>query len=153
MVDDQTKSRFKRRLTWILAGLLLISALGVVYFAATPQERTGPYTEFYILDTEGEASEYPTDLSSGETGELIVGIANHEHEDMTYTVVFAIGETVLEERTVTVGNGETWEEEMSFSIDEPGQYELDILLFKRDELGSIDDPYRDLQLEVTVEGE
>lgn len=153
MVDDQTKSRFKQKLVWILAGLLIISALGVVYFAATPQERTGPYTEFYILDTEREASEYPTKLSSGEAGELIVGIGNHEHEDMTYTVVFAIDEAVLEERTVTVENGETWEGEMSFSIDEPGRYELDILLFKGDELESLDDPYRDLQLEVTVEEE
>ena len=138
------RDRLRRGLTIGLTVLVVVSLIGVVYMASTDQERTGPYTEFYLLDSEGNTADYPDDLSSGETATVIAGIGNYEHETTTYTVAF-----VLEERTVTVDNRETWEEEMSFAIDDPGEHEVEVLLFLGEDVEG--EPYRDLTLQVTVE--
>lgn len=61
---------------WILAVALVISMSGVIYIAMIPYEEPDPSTEFYILGPEGEASDYPDNLTVGESGELIVGIVN-----------------------------------------------------------------------------
>ena len=79
------QSRLDRALSVILALAITGAVVTLVYVIATPKvgER---FTEFYILGTGGRAEGYPTELSPGERGEVILGIVNHEQEEMPYRV-------------------------------------------------------------------
>lgn len=147
-LDDDLRVRLSRALTWVLAIALLCSVGGVVYVAANPPETTDPYTEFYILGPSGNASGYPTNLTVGERGELIVGVSNHEHETTTYTVALVLANQTVETRTITVADEETWQETMAFTAQEPGRQRLRILLYHGEE--TTGEPYRWLRLWVNV---
>lgn len=143
--------RHERLLTWGLAVLLVVSLVGIVYFSATPQQRTDPYTEFYVLGPDGNASDYPKELSVGESGSVIVGISNQEHHSMQYTLVLQIDSETKDSQTVSVENGETWEQEHSFTPESPGQKQLRILLYRGDDISTDSEPYRSLRLSITVQ--
>lgn len=115
----------------LVASVLLV--LGSVGFAATAGQQGPEYTEFYLLnqnDSGDVAGNYPTDVGPDETAELTVGLANHEGETETYTVVVEVQRlenrtadaAVLERREITrmqatVDDGDTWR--ASHSIDSP----------------------------------
>lgn len=136
--------------TWTLALAVGLSALGVVYVAVTPPAVTDSYSELYLLDSNGTASDYPTNLTPGETGTFVVGVANHEHETLTYRIELRYGERAIETIEPTVADGETWEDEVSFEADAVGQERLRILLFRGDGGGTSGDPYRETSLLVNV---
>lgn len=141
------KDALRRALTWTLAVALLLAVAGTVYLAVDPPETTEPFTEFYILGPGGNASGYPTNLSVGEEGTVIVGIVNHEHERVTYRLVLELAGEVIEERRVTVDDEATWEEPVTFTVEEPGRQRLRFLLYKGEVEG---EPYRHLRLWVEV---
>jgi len=143
------QERLRRAVTWVLALMLVVSIIGVAYIATNPPETTDPYTEFYILGADGNASDYPTSLSVGETGELTVGIGNHEREPMTYRVVVTRNGSVTQRVRVQAPEGATRERQLTLSVpSEPGRYRVRFLLYRV----GIDEsePYRTLQLMVTV---
>lgn len=144
------RSRANRALTWILALALLASLAGVVYVAVTPQATGEPFTEFYVLGPEGNASGYPTELAPGETGEVIVGVSNHERRSLDYRVTVSWDGTATRRQTVTVPDGETRERRLTLTApDAPGEYRVRIVLAK---LNGSPRPYRTLRLLVTVNG-
>lgn len=71
----------------VLSIVLVVAIIGATgtlrYVISTPKvgER---FTEFYILGPQGKAEGYPTSLKLGERGGFILGILNHEQEDMDY---------------------------------------------------------------------
>ena len=140
----------ERLLTWVLALALVASLAGVVYLSVTPQQNTEPYTELYVLGPDGNASDYPKELAVGESGTLIVGISNHEHRSMQYTLVLQLGSETEGVRTVSLEGGATWERELSFAADSPGRKHLEIRLYRGDEVSSTAEPYRTASLWVTV---
>lgn len=149
-MDKETEAQLTTILTLMLAALLIASLAGVVYIALTPSTEEDAYTEFYIMGSGGNASNYPTNLSIGETGELIVGITNNEHREMTYTVVLVLGDEPVAERTVDVGDGRTWKDEVQFSPEEAGEKQLDVLLYIGGDADLDAEPYRELQLTIHV---
>ena len=72
----------------LLVASILLAATGVGYTMSTHGDGN-QYTEFYLL-TENESGELVADgypNGSGETGSLVVGVHNREHERVEYTVV------------------------------------------------------------------
>ena len=71
----------------------MIAILGVLgtlgYVIVTPKfgER---FTEFYILGLSGKATDYLEELKVGEEGKVVLGIVNHEYQEMGYLVVVRI---------------------------------------------------------------
>lgn len=149
-IGQETTAQLNTVITWILAVMLIVALAGVGYVSMTPRVEEDPYTEFYILGPGGEATDYPTNLTTGETSEFIVGITNNEHEDLTYTVVLGLDGEMIEEQSVILEDRRTWEEEFVFRVEEPGKRQLDILLFVGDEAGSLNDPYQELRLVIEV---
>ncbi|PSP90569.1 hypothetical protein BRC90_01275 [Halobacteriales archaeon QS_4_69_34] len=149
-ISQETTAQLNTALTWVLAATLIVALAGVVYVSLTPGAEADPYTEFYISGPDGNASDYPTDLSPGETGELVGGITNNEHQSMTYTVVLMLDNESVTERTVEMADGETWEGELRFTPEETGVKQLDILLYTGANPNLDDEPYRTLELEVDV---
>ena len=69
----------KKSLLYILIAILIVAVLSVIYLVVIHNPGQD-YSEFYILDSNYNTSHYPNNLTVGESGELIIGIQNQEHE-------------------------------------------------------------------------
>lgn len=99
--DDRTDAA----LNVMLAVSILLAVSSVGYAVAVPPQGE-QFSEFYLLtendDGELVADGYPDTMAAGETAELIVGIANNEHETTDYTVVVQLQDVVSEGNESTV---------------------------------------------------
>lgn len=123
-------NRLTRATTWVLAIAVLVSAAGVLYISANPGPTTDPYTEFYVLGPGGNASNYPTTLPVGDTGEVIAGITNHEYQQVEYTLMVVLGNRTVTTRSITVGDKQTVERSITFIPRSPDRMRLQLLLYK-----------------------
>ena len=58
-----------------------------------------PFTEFYILSSEGIAADYERNLAIGEETNVIIGIANHEHKTISYTIeLWLLNQTIIHDK-------------------------------------------------------
>ena len=107
-----------------LSLFLIIAILGGIGAASyTYIKNRQDYTEFYIVTTEGKAVSYPQKLQVGEEGKVILGIENQEGRDVTYRVEIngpaevSVGGVEQREINLTLADGESWEQKVSFSFD------------------------------------
>ena len=121
----KTSRWIKRESTWgkVLTAVLVLLILGgisaLAHSVAVPFEE--PFTEFYLLGTNGKAEGYPTELKVGEKGRVLVGIVNHEYQDSRYFFSIRIdGEINTGPVEITLKHGEKWEEEVTFSLSVAG---------------------------------
>jgi uncharacterized membrane protein len=136
------------RILSISLAVVIVAAVGcLVYAIATPKQGE-KFTEFYVLDTEGKASNYPDQVALGEPVELIVGIINHEQEPTSYRVEIKIGGTLKETITVaTLADEEKWEEVISFTPQNIGERQkVEFWLYQSDEA----EPYFEAPLHLYI---
>jgi len=137
------------RVLSVVLVLAIVGAIGTLgYVIATPKvgER---FTEFYILGLQGKAEAYPTNLKLGEKGKIILGIVNHEQEEMNYQVKVIVDGTEegvkiwledeneeltpIANNTINIealANEEKWERNLLFEPLQKGERQkLEILLF------------------------
>ena len=146
--------------------IAIVASLAVMVYAFTVPKTGEKFTEFYILDANGTAGDYPTELTVGEYGDLIIGVVNHEHSTTSYMIVeeivevnFVMNDTTGQEEPVEISrtrigydnislnHDETWENPFSFSINDVGDFKVELLLFKD---GGESESYRSLHLWVEV---
>ncbi len=152
----KSKSKLDRTLTIILAASIIIATASLIYVITTP--KTGEkFTELYILGVEGNATNYPSNLAVGENATVIIGVVNHEHRTINYTIeIWLINQTVAYNESTN--ENETrynhmwfiykiniilnhipidiegpwkpqWEHNYTFNISREGDYKLAFLLF------------------------
>ena len=151
---DFPRWRAASRLNQVLAIVLSAFILGVVgtlaYVVVTP--RAGEkFTEFYVLGLDGKAENYPQELTVGDEGNVILGIANHEQEgNLVYRVEITInGEVNSIIGPLTLPNEEKWQNEVGFTPHKAGENQkLEFILYKQGE----DKPYKLLYLWIGVKG-
>jgi len=143
-------------LTIIIAASIITAPASLIYVLLSPRtEKT--FTEFYILSPDSTVGGYQRDLVIGENTSVIIGIANHEHKTINYTIEIwlldqsvAFNETTFEDETVynhmwhirkmnvaldhTPANIEEpwepqWEYNFTFNITRKGEFKLLFLLF------------------------
>jgi len=143
----RTMSKFDKLVSGgLIAGIVLAGGL-TGYFASQP--RVGErFTEFYVLGPGGKIEGYPTNLTLGESGTVILGVANHEYDEVTYTITVK-----LEDATIGTIDGiklkheEKWEQNFTFTPQEAREkMKLEFLLFRE----GVEEPYRSLHLWITV---
>lgn len=129
----------------IVAILGAIGSLGYVIAAPKVGER---FTEFYIEGLEGKAENYPKELAVGEEGKVIVGIANREHETVSYRVEVAIdGARYDEIGPVMLHHEDRWEREVVFVPARLGDNQkVEFLLYKQEQ----NEAYQRIHLWVNV---
>ncbi len=121
-----------------LSVILALSVIGTVatlgYVIANPKagER---FSEFYILGPGGKATDYPKELRTNETAEVIVGIINHEQIPVTYRVEVRIdGVKNSETAPVMLENEGKWEGRVGFTPAAVGDNQVvEFLLFRDNE--------------------
>ncbi len=139
--------RFDKTLTTILIVILIIAVGATIYIAVFPQQ-SEKFTEFYILGPDGKAGNYPTNLTVNQTGNVIIGIVNHEADDVTYRLVVQLNGNILKNDTVYLKDKEKKEIPFTFSSSNPGQnQELEFFLYKLPDNTNV---YRSLHLMVNV---
>jgi uncharacterized membrane protein len=147
-------------LTVGIAIMMILSVGMLIYIIVVPREGES-FTEFYVLGSGHMADDYPGNFPAGEIQNIYLGIGNHEHRVMNYSVFMSISDnsdnkTVGSFDNVTVStlvrpwmeisvrDGETMEIPCNFSITQIGSYKLRLLLYHDGK------EYRDLHLWVKV---
>jgi uncharacterized membrane protein len=89
------ENKIDKTLTIIIAVLIVTSLCLLTYAIFSP--KTGEkFTEFYILDSDKIAYDYPTNLTSGENTSVIIGVINHEYKTINYTIeVWLSNQTII----------------------------------------------------------
>lgn len=139
----------------VLAVFLILSVLASVgslaYIIGNPKEGEH-FTEFYILGLNKTADNYKTEFVQGEKGTVFVGIINHEHRFVDYTMDVKLENRSLplpeNQRHISLANNMSWEEPVTFAPPIEGKnMKLEFLLFNETEKTI---PYRNLHLWINV---
>lgn len=96
------------------------------------------------------ADDYPTELNLSDSKMVIVGIVNHEYDVVDYSLELVLDNELLAQyqETISLLHNETWERNVTFSPDRPGEdMKLQFLLYKDHNYTA---PYRDLHLWINV---
>ena len=108
MFEPDSRADAALNVVLVLSIVLAVSSVG--YAVAVPKQGES-FSEMYLL-TENEtgslvADDYPTEFTRGESQELVVGIGNHEHEPVNYSVVVLLQNVtfVQNESRVRSANG------------------------------------------------
>ena len=91
------------------------------------------YTEFYVLGPVGMAEGYPQQLHVGQAGNVILVIKNSEHRDVSYKLEVWINgvEQTDKEKNITLADGRSWEQKVSFSFGKAGgNQKVEFVLYK-----------------------
>ena len=122
-------------LTIILA-LAILGVLGAVGYIIESPNAGEKFTEFYILDLEGKAINYPDKLAIGEEGKVIIGIANQKQETTTYRIEVAIdGIRNNEMGIVLLKENERWKGTIGFIPTKEGNNQkVEFLLYEQGEV-------------------
>ena len=133
-------------LSIILVMSIIALSVILVYIIATPKigER---FTEFYLLGPNGTASDYPTDLGVGEKGKVIIGIVNHEYENITYRLEVNVNVSLIYEEHIFLIENEKWENPFIFKATNKGENQkLEFLLYKDQQI----EAYRILYIWISI---
>ncbi|AKB76696.1 hypothetical protein MSHOH_0213 [Methanosarcina horonobensis HB-1 = JCM 15518] len=139
----------------ILRVFLAISVMALVgslaYVSIIPHEQE-PFTEFYILGPDKTANNYTTEYIQGDSGTVIIGVVNHEHRTVNYTMDVRLENRSLalpeNLKNIQLEDNTTLEEPLEITPSFEGEnMELQFLLFNDTEK---DVPYRDLRLWINV---
>ena len=134
-------------LTIILLIAIITAVAMTVYVIVTPKIGE-KFTEFYILGPGGNATDYPTSLSVDDKGEVIVGVVNHEYENVSYLFKAEIENRTIGEKSFQLAHNETLEFPFVFTMNEnSGRKKLEFLLFRVNQ----SEPYRELHLWIDVQ--
>ena len=141
-----SKFNLDKPLSIILIIALIIAVGATIYIVVFPQPGE-KFTEFYILGPNGKAGNYPTNLTAGESGNIIIGIVNHEYANTTYQLLVKNNQTILKNENVTLTNSEKIEIPFKFNLPEGKNQNMEILLYKLPDTQKV---YRSLNLNVSV---
>ena len=141
------KLNIDKTLSVILIIVLIAAVAATIYIVVFPQPGE-KFTEFYILGPNGKAGDYPANLTMGESGNVIIGIVNHEYANTTYELNVKLNQALLKDENITLTNNEKKEIPFTFKPAATGNNQkLEFLLFKPPGNST---PYRSLYLYLNV---
>lgn len=138
-----------RVITIIMVIAIMTSIVAVAYAVAVPREGER-FSDFYVLGPSGNATGYPKNLSANQSGQVIIGITNHEKHTVNYTVEIWLSNATVDNNVTTVNHlyyldnfnavldnipvdpqnwTVQWQQSYKFSVNNTGQYKLWFFLF------------------------
>lgn len=136
-----------RVLSIILVLSIVLAISMTIYVIVTPKQGE-KFTEFYILGPKGKASDYPTNLTVGQTGTVNIGIVNHEYAKVDYKLVVKLNNQTINEKNITLSNNGKWENQYNFTATRSGEKQkMEFLLYK---LPDEEKVYRSLHLWLNI---
>ena len=135
-----------RNFSLIIIILIAIGVLSTIYIIINPQP-SEKFTEFYVLNSEGQAGNYPVNLTTGEEGKLIMVVVNNEYQNVNYRLVANLDNSTIYNEEFTLSNNEKKEIPLDFTAQTLGTQKLEMFLYK---LPDTSNDYRYLFLELNV---
>jgi uncharacterized membrane protein len=157
-------------LSIVLALVIIIAIIATVYVILAPKEGER-FSEFYILNENQIASDYPDQIVPGTNYPMFIGVGNQEHRNVTYTIetwnlrtdfdyVTNTSHIITmdpgERQALTLTQNETRIIPYTLSVEKTGYDRVEFLLFNETIPGSevtgsdrINASYRDLHLWIT----
>src|SRR2546427_3652198 len=138
-----------RALALGVAAALVLGAGGLVYAFGTAPQGVG-FTEFFLLDSNGGITSYPTRLNASQEAAVTLVVTNHERREVNYSFVVRLvgvrydynpvtrqNDTVVDLNTTNLTppsarslvDGDQLPVPYSFSVPNAGEYQLRFLLF------------------------
>ena len=140
-------SLFGKSLSIVLI-LISVSTIGALTYSIAVPPITERFTEFYVLNSEGKADNYPRDLAVGEQAKVIIGVVNREHETASYVLEVKINGTSNNTAVPLILNqAEKWQETITFRPSTAGDRQKVEFLLYRSEQGEV---YRSVYILVDV---
>jgi len=110
------KGDIPNRILSIILILAIAGAIGILTYVIMMPSTQETYTEFYILNENSKAINYPHIMKYGGSGTIVLGIVNHEETAISYRVVIKInGLQSSEVGPITLKDEEKWENEVVFT--------------------------------------
>jgi len=140
------QSVLDKGLSIVLIASIIGSSATLIYVIVTPKTNVR-FTEFYLLNPNGTASDYPTDLTVGEEGKVIIGIVNHKYENVTCRLEVNFNGNLIYKEYVFLNENEKVEKLFIFKSKKIGENQkLEFLLYNSQET----EAYRTLHLWVSI---
>jgi len=132
----------------LFLGLAILVTIGLIVYLTVTPKAGDKFTEFYILGFGGKAEGYPKELTLGEKAKVIVGIVNHEYQNLSYRLEIAInGVSNKTVNSIVLAHKEKWENEVSFIPTKVGEKQkVEFLLYRTGQ----EEPCRKLHLWINV---
>jgi len=112
----------------LIVSIFIASGIIIYEKLTFPEEK---FTAFYLLGEGGRAENYTTDLYLGRSTSITVGIDNHEHTTVNYTLEAKMGRSTLNRQKITLDHWEKWLRNVSFIVNRVGpKVKLEFLLYK-----------------------
>jgi len=124
-----------RKILIAILVVAIVAALGYLGYIIINPKPGANFTEFYILNREGESDNYPGQVVSGESVDIIIEIVNHEYKPTSYRVDITLdGIKDREIRIDELAHGEKFQEMVSFIPQLVGEeQEVEFWLYKNGE--------------------
>jgi len=147
MTNQKDSSVLSKTLSVALILIILGAIAGLVYSMSVPAI-TERFTEFYVLNSEGNSDNYPQDLEAGQQAKVIVGIVNQEHETARYRIEVKMNGTSNNMvGPLDLNQAEKWQETITFQTAAAGNNQkVEFLLYKSEQ----SEVYRSVYILVNV---
>lgn len=117
---------------FIFLAVAIVVSLGFIVLLNVTPQKVNKFTEFYVLNAEGQAEDYPNQATVGSPVDLVIGVVNHEYQPASYQVSVEIdGAKVGQVDVGTLAYQQKWEEKVSFTPQVIGENQtVDFFLYK-----------------------
>ena len=126
----------------VIWAAVLLAAFGgagsLIYFEVALPQKPAP-TEFYILNAEGKAENYPRQVKAGDNVTITAAVINHESQTTAYSIrAITDGNVAGETTTPALATEAKWEGKVDFIVGKSGTgQKIDLYLYK----GGEEQPY------------
>jgi uncharacterized membrane protein len=122
---------------------------GLTVYIASGSQTGEPFTEFYLLGSNGKLADYPLNLTLGEKGTVTLGIVNHENGKVTYQINVGFNDRTIDKfENIQLDSEAAWNQTYTFTPQTAGdKLKLEFQLYKE----GTAQVYRSLQLWVNVQ--
>ena len=138
---------------WAYAFLAFaFTVAGVSGFLVSQEAPGEPFTEFYLLDSQGLSMDYPREVTAGTQVFCLLAIVNHEGQPNEYRIVAVGGgdQALSASEPIFLMDGETWQGYLTIVLAQPGDGQKVEFFLER--IGS-PWPYRTLRIWMNVDPE
>jgi uncharacterized membrane protein len=142
------ETKIGKYLSIILAISIILALSSTAYVIAKPKINDS-YTQFYILGSDGKINNYPNSLISGQEGNLIIGVVNHENKQTSYRLLVTSNDVIQMNEVLTLDDKQKMEIPFNFTAGDPGTRKIEFLLYK---LPDNDNAYRHLHIWINITG-
>ncbi len=140
-------SKLDKTLSVGLVMAIIAATATLTYMIAEPKNEE-TFTDFYLLGPEGMMENYPHEVVLGEQAEVVLGIKNHENQDMAYNVLVTFDEEEAQEiGPIGLANEKEWLQKVALVPANAGtDQKVEFLLSK----GKSTEPFLELHLWLDV---